>query len=323
MQLQKSRTLFLPFAAAALMSLPALSLAQTRGRAEYLPLQPGNSWTYRNLPTGESFTIRVGTPLGTQDGQVYYRLTGYVDRPLWVRAEPNGNLLYLDEDTGRELVLTAFEDVRPAWAAAPFRPCEQESQPLAQSEPYIGPIGMFTSTTELQYRSFSCADTGIEAETYAANVGLLRRVVTTISGFRTFTLVEARIGNLTFAGRPAASFHSAISQSAEGRLTAALRLTLTTPEPLTLVYPSSQDYDLVLWNDQGQPIYRWSDGQAFLQAVRTRDISTGLAHNVEIQTPESLPDGAYVLEAWLTAGPSQRAFAAMTPFRIQDGRLLR
>lgn len=300
-----------------------LLLAASAFAADYLPLQSGNSWTYRNLPTGQSFTIRVGLPLYTLDGHVYYRLTGYVDRPLWVRAEPNGTLLYLDEEAGRELILTSFEPAAPAWAAAPFRACEHESQVLPKPAPYIGPIGEFTHTAELQYRTFSCADAGIETETYAANIGLLRRVVNTIAGPRTFTLTEARIGSLTFAGTPAAAFHAAVTQPAPGRLAAALRLTLTTSEALTLVYPTSQDYDLVLWNDQGKPIYQWSSDKGFAQAVRTRNVSGALAHDVEITTPEPLPDGAYLLEAWLTAGPSSRAFSAMTPFRIQDGRLLR
>ncbi|MBI4893570.1 MAG: hypothetical protein HY821_23320 [Acidobacteria bacterium] len=288
--------------------------------ADYLPLQPGNSWTYTHLSSGESFTIRVGTPLSTQEGVIYYRLTGYVDRPLWVRTAANGNLLFLDEETGRDQILTSFEDARGGWAAAPFRVCEQESQPISKSGPYIGPIGEVAATTELQYRSSSCADAGIEAETYAANLGLLRRVVTTIAGFRTFTLVEARIGHLTFAGRPAASFHAAVTQSPGGHLNAALRLTLSTPEPLTLVYPTSQDYDIVLWDSSGRPVHQWSEGRFFTQAIRTREVTSGLAHNVEIPTP--LPDGAYILEAWLTAGPSQRAYSSLTPFRIEQGRLV-
>ena len=261
-------------------------------------------------------------PLATQDGNVYFRLTGYVGQPLWVRSDPNGNLLYLDEEAGRELILTSFEDAAPAWAAAPFRPCEHESQPDAKPQPYIGPIGEIAATTALRYRSFSCADAGIESETYAPNLGLLSRTVHTFAGPRTFHLVEARVGNLTFAGGPSAAFHAAVSQPTPTRLAAALRLTLITPESLTLVYGSSQDYDLVLWNESGQPIYRWSEGQAFTQATRDREISGGLAHDVEIQTPSPLPDGAYLLEAWLTAGPSQRAFSALTPFRLKNGKLL-
>ncbi len=302
------------------LALLALTTTAAAFAADYLPLQPGNSWTYSHLSTGESFTIRVGTPLHTQDGQVYYRLIGYVDRPLWVRAAANGNLFFLDEETGRDQLLTSFEDARPGWANAPFRPCEQESQPIAKSGPYLGPIGEVAVTAELQYRTFSCADAGIEAETYAPNLGLLRRVVTTIAGFRTFTLIEARVGHLTFAGRPAASFHAAVALSPGGLLNAALRLTLSTPEPLTLVYPTSQDFDLVLWDSTGRPVHQWSDGRAFTQATRSRDVSSGLAHNVEI--PIQLPDGSYLLEAWLTAGPSQRAFSALTPFRIQEGRIV-
>ena len=45
--------------------------------ASYFPIEFGNSWTYRNNVTGRSFTVRVGTPVMTND-KVYYTLRGFV-----------------------------------------------------------------------------------------------------------------------------------------------------------------------------------------------------------------------------------------------------
>jgi len=292
--------------------------------AEYLPLQDGNYWTYRDLASGQSFTIKVGTPLATMDGNVYYSLSGYVDRKLWVRALEDGTLVYLDEDSGVEKVLTSFREEASTWAEAPFRPCpEQESQIVSKSEPYTGPLGRFPNALTLRYRSFSCADVGVESEVYLPNVGMLSRTHTTIAGPRVLELSEGKVGHITLAFRQEASFDVSLNEAPEGKLRASLRLMLTGDEPLYLLYNDSQEYDLVLWNDNGNQIYRWSDGQAFTQAVRSKTIRGGLRHDVLISTPEPLPDGHYLLEAWLKTGPSQRSFAAMAPFLIVEGRLVR
>ncbi|HNY39567.1 MAG TPA: BsuPI-related putative proteinase inhibitor [Bryobacteraceae bacterium] len=291
--------------------------------ADYFPLQLGNYWTYKDLSTGQTFTVRVGTPLSMRDGRVFSRIDGYVDHDLWVRVDETGNLLHLDEETGAEYPLTAFEVAAPAWAAAPFRGCEQESQRVAKPEPHVGPAGVFTDTVTLKYRGFSCADTGILSEVYAANLGLLQRTVSTIAGPRVLELVAARVGNFTFAGNPAATFDVSLNPMGEGKLNATLRLTVNAGESMDLSYGTSQDYDVVVWNSKGERAYVWSDGQFFTQQQRWRSISRRLNHEVEINTAAPLPDGYYLLEAWLTAGPGGRAFASMMPFRITDGKLVR
>lgn len=289
--------------------------------ADYLPLQSGNYWIYRDLSSAQSLTVRVGTPLATQDGKVYHRLTGYVDRPLWVRSLADGTLVYLDEENSREAPLTSFEEAAPGWAAAPFRPCEQESQREPKPQSYSGLIGQFENATLLKYRVFSCADTGVLSEEFLPNIGMVRRTVITLLGPRALELVEARVQGLVFGGRPAATFTVSVNQSAPGGLIATLNLSVNSFEPVYLLYSDGQDYDLVLWNESGKEVYRWSDGRAFPQAVRSRTVVGGLRHEVELELREPLPDGAYLLESWIKAGPSQRAFAAMTPLRITDGKL--
>lgn len=290
--------------------------------ADYFPLEPGNYWVYRDAATGQSFTVRVGTPLALQDGRVFSRIDGYVGHDLWVRTTEDGTLLHLDEETGKEYPLTAFTVAAPVWAEAPFRGCEQETQRAGKQEPYTGPAGVFTDALTLNYRNFSCADAGIISEVYVPSLGLVRRTVNTIAGPRVFDLVSARVGNFTFAGPPAAGFDVSVNQTGGGALKAVLRLTVTGGEAVDLGYGSSQDYDVVIWNSRGERVYVWSDGQYFTQAQRWRSVSRRLMHEVDLNTPLTLPDGRYLIEAWLTAGPSGRAFAAMTAFRIEDGKLI-
>lgn len=289
---------------------------------EMLPLQSGNQWTYRDLQSGHSFTVRVGTPLAANDN-VYYRLNGYVDRGLWVRALGDGTLVYLDEEAGAERVLTSFEDAGRGWAAAPFRPCEQESRLAGPPAPHQGAAGWFSAAQKLDYRSTGCADAGTAAEVFAPGIGMVQRTVTTIAGPRVYELVSARVGKFLFEAAPATFFSASLTETPSGGLSASLRLVPGTGEPVDLFYADWQEYDAVIWDESGRPVYRWSDGRAFAQATRIRTVSGELRHEIPLEIREPLPDGRYVLETWLTTGPDRRGYAAMAPFRIEGGRLSR
>ena len=77
--------------------------------ADFFPLQDGNTWTYREPVTGQTFTVRVGQPVTTA-GNVYYKLTGYADSDLLVRVEPvYGALVYWNDARNQEILLTSFE----------------------------------------------------------------------------------------------------------------------------------------------------------------------------------------------------------------------
>ncbi len=284
-------------------------------------MQSGNEWTYRELSTGHRFTVRVGAPLAA-DGAVYHRLNGYAGRNLWVRALENGTLIYMDEETGAERILTSFEE--PAgWAEAPFRPCDQESRLAGPPAPHQGAAGWFPAARRLEYRAFGCADAGTESEVYVRGIGMVQRTVSTAAGPRVYELVSARVGRFVFDAAPATMFSASLAENPAGGLSASLRLALGTSEPVDLSYPDWQEYDFVIWDETGKSIYRWSEGKAFAQGERVRSVSGELRHEVPIEFREPLPDGRYVLEAWLTTGPERRGYASMAPFRIEEGRIVR
>src|SRR4051794_18680409 len=175
--------------------------------ADFFPLQQGNTWTYRDASTGGTFSVRVGQSVPIA-GHLYYDLIGYTDTDLRVRIEETyGALVYWDGDRNQDILLTSFEQFEGGHWVAPFRPCpEQDGQGQLKLGNHDGPAGPIAGVLEIQYRSIGCADVGPLQEQYADHLGMLRRVVSTIAGPRTFDLIAARVGNITIDVAPGASF---------------------------------------------------------------------------------------------------------------------
>src|SRR5258706_4582444 len=176
--------------------------------SDYLPLQAGNEWLYREASTGSSFKIRVGTP-ALIAGNTYYRLTGYVSQPLWVRHEQD-SLVYRDEEREVDNPLTSYAMVRGAWFHAPFRECEQEGQPDDRRSEFEGAAGVFSESLRIRYRSFGCADGGAQEEIFRDGVGMLRRTSESIAGPRKFELVSARIGRMQLNADQGSTFRLSV-----------------------------------------------------------------------------------------------------------------
>ncbi len=292
------------------MTLCVLGAGSLLG-ADLFPLQAGNTWTYREGVTGQEFTVRVGTPIVTND-RVYYSLSGYVEQRLFVRMNETGSLVYLDEETGSERLLTSFEPFESGWWNAPFRQCEQEGQTLEKPGEHGGAAGPIRQVQEMRYRTFSCADAGVESEQYAANIGMVRRVVGSIAGPREFNLVYARIGKQIIDALPHGRFTVSIGDGAR------LRLQVNSPLPVNLLFATAQEYELVLKDEAGSVVWKWSDGQMFAQAAHERSVATEWSVKVEVAWPTQ--EGNYTLQAWLTTATDAPQFAATVPLRIGGDR---
>ncbi|MCL4795964.1 MAG: hypothetical protein KJZ84_15495 [Bryobacteraceae bacterium] len=284
-----------------LLSMPLLA---AQGPS-MLPLETGNTWIYRESTTGETRSITVGAPLGMLDGRTFYRLRGYVEEPLWVREAQDGSLLYLDEETGEDRLLTSFTRTEGGWTNAPFRVCEQESQPAKERR---------GRALELQYRAFGCADAGILEELYEENIGMTWRIEQSIAGPRAFYLESARIGRMVIAPLSSGRFHVEVFGMGD-KLRITLRL-LTGGYPVTLRFPSSQRHEILIRNREGEVLWRWSDGRMFTQAAEEISV-TG---HYSIEETVSLEDvfgpvlktGEYVIEGSILGG----AYAATSGFSI-------
>jgi hypothetical protein len=289
--------------------------------ADFFPLQEGNTWTYREPATGQTFSVRVGRPV-TVGGRLYYDLIGYTDTDLQVRIEETfGALAYWDGFRNQEFLLTSFEQFEGGHWLAPFRPCPlQDGQGQLKLGNHDGPVGSIVGVLEIQYRAIGCADVGPLQEQYADHLGMLRRIVSTITGPRTFDLIAARVGNITINAAPSASFSVSLgATTGAGPVLATFRLHVNSKLPLTLSFSSGQEYDLALKDSAGATLWKWSASQTFLQALHQRIVADEWSATVEVPWPTTaagvLQPGDYTVEAVVTnANPVP--FAATVPVTI-------
>lgn len=291
--------------------LPIFLIASAASAAEF-PLETGNQWHYRQQGGTATRMIMVGLPY-LIGGNVYYQLDGYVDARLLVRSDGNGNLYFRDEERDADALLTSFEAVDGGWFDAPYRPCEQQGRTEAKPVRYEGPSGRYSDAREIRYRSFGCADAGVEHEIYVSRIGMVRRVETTIAGPAIFDLVYARVGNLMVAPLPAVVTRLTVEPMDETKLLATLRLSNLMGHPVRLDFATGQEFDAELTGPDGRILWRWSWDKAFHQAMWSRDLTSELVYQFEMPVSAFAPgDGLYQLEAWIASGPgSGRQFAAV------------
>ncbi len=295
----------------------AAGLAET---AVYFPLAVGNSWTYTVSGLGSAsgpVTVRV-TRSVTVGEQEYFELAGYAGAPALVRLTSDGRLVELDSRTGQERLWYDFA----APEGATWRPeipvdCLGTAKIASRHAKTEVPAGSFDAL-QITYGATQCADAGWDEETFAPGIGLLRRTEITIAGPRAMLLTEARLGSKVIS-RAAVAFALSIDQPiyypnlmppldperAIPTLRAELAISNTTNFPLVLRFPSGQQFDLVIRDEKGDVLYRWSDGKAFTEALVTVDLSPG-ARSFVVEVPlegdagRALPPGKYTVEGWLT-----------------------
>lgn len=289
---------FLP---AFLLSIPLFAASGP----SLLPLETGNTWTYRASATGETRTITVGLPLSMGDGRIFYPVRGYAQRPLWMREAQDGSLLYLDEETGEDRILTSFER-NGLWAEAPLRACSQESRVTGERR---------GRALVVEYRSFGCADAGLVEEQYEENIGMTVRTEQTIAGPRVFLLESARVGRMAIEPYGTGRFQVEAHGMGE-RLRITLRLSTGNAAPVTLRFPTGQRYEILIRDREGKILWRWSDGRFFTQAAEEAIVSGQLVIEETVALADIfgpvLPPGDYFVEGFVLGG----AYAATTSFSI-------
>jgi hypothetical protein len=293
----------------------ALALAFSTGllsAADFLPLQQGNSWTYRRAGTGETFRIQVGLPVFLNQ-HVYHLLRGYLAEPALVRIDERGSLVAVDEETGQEHVVTDFTPFEGGWWDAPARSCEIQGQTSERGTVHDGPAGPVGDVREIHYRIIGCADVGVQYEQYAANIGMLRRTSTTIAGPVTFDLVRARVGNLEINAATHSSFSVSLDRTAAGESIAQLRLESNSPVAQKLRFSTSQEFDAEILDASDQLVWRWSNGQAFTQSEHEITVSREWASSVALPT---LQPGSYTVHAWVTTAGPVPQFSAAIPLIV-------
>ncbi len=282
--------------------------------AEFFPLREGNSWTYRNAANGQAFTVTVGSPYILND-RIYYSVRGYTNQPVLVRLDEQSELLVVDQETYSEQKLISFQPSNGSWEA-PFRICSQQGQTAEQRGVHEGPAGPIRDVLDVHYQSLACADAGTEAEQFAENIGMLRRVSTSFAGPQVFDLVEAKVNKLQITARPHGKFtiSTANADLSTSDVTVYLELRSDGETPLDLNFPSAQEFDVLVRDEAGSPIWTWSVGQFFAAGEHSRSIPGLWSRSVKIPrwVFSSPGPGIYTVEGWLTTAHRDQ-FAAMVP----------
>jgi hypothetical protein len=292
------------------LSILAISLAAPLAAADFFPLRTGSYWTYRDAASGAAFTVRVGLPVFANQNE-YHMLRGYGAEPLLVRINEFGNLVHYDEETRTELMITAFELAGGAQFEAHKRECPEWGRAKERRGFHEGPAGRW-SVLEIEYQPYACADAGDQLEQFAENIGLVRRVVNTIAGPRTYDLVYARVGNQTIESNPSGGFTVSAAPAAGRGWIATLRVALPPGDAIRVSFPTSQEYEVKLRDESGRILWTWSADKLFLQAFHEVNLSGGWTAQVEVPSPPAVPEDPhrYIIEAYLTTAPGEPQFAA-------------
>lgn len=297
--------------------LALCALALPMAAADYLPLAAGNSWTYRDARTGQQFTIRAGTP-EMHHGNAYYPLFGYAQQRLTVRINEAQALVHWDEERERDVPVVLFTPFEGGWWEAPYRECDQEAQTQEKPATHDGPAGPLPDVLDIRYRTFGCADVGTQREQFAANIGMVRRIESSIAGPRQFDLVSARIGKQTIETLPHGRFTVTVMDSGTPHdLTAVLRLQTGTAGDVRLRFDSGQEFDVMVRDQDGHALWTWSATRSFIQAQHERTVVGEWTVPVEIPRAVIPPNTASItVEGWLTTAP-RPIFAAAAPVTLQ------
>ncbi len=301
---------------------------------DYFPLHVGNQWVYRGSGTrGESTLVLEITRTAEFNGRVYWLLHGLPGADYWLRMDDAGTLWAYNPDRSSEEVWYAFQasEGQPYTTAVPGNCCGR-GMVSSRKAAYKGPIGEVDYALEVRYPGVF--QVGLDREVFLPYIGMVHRTQATGGPtYATYDLIYSRTGGVTVIAEPELSFGLTLDQSlytanlmppvdpqrSVPLLTARLTLRNTTPHPVQLTFPSGQTYDLVIRNEKGEVVYRWSDGKFFTMAIRNESFSGEKNWVITVRLGaegKPWPPGKYVAEGWLTA-TAPRSFSASVGFEIR------
>jgi hypothetical protein len=276
------------------------------------PLSAGNSWVYRDAATGDTFEVRVSVPIITND-QTYHYLKGFGPEKLMTRVNEFGSLVYWDEDLGIEKIITSFETGGSIGEFEGYgRQCATWGRTLEERRTSSGSAGRW-KVVQVDFQPYRCADAGELSEQYAENIGMVQRVVNTLAGPRTYDLVYARIGNQVIEAGERGRFNVAVLPGPDSASwDVMLRVDPTSSAGIPVRFPSGQEFDVRLRDQDGNILWIWSADKLFIQAEHVRQNIAGWSAAVRIPHPVRTPEEIhyYTIEAWLTTAPGEAQFAA-------------
>ncbi|MBL8218589.1 MAG: hypothetical protein JNL62_05145 [Bryobacterales bacterium] len=304
------------------LAFAALAMAATLSGQDYFPLEAGNQWIYRvggalsGVLTPNTFVAEIS---GTRniDGREYFQLTGLPGGARLLRKNEAGTLVFYSEQDRAEHNWVAFQ----AYPGEAFRTEIDDCNPTAviqsKNAELRSPLGEFRDgALRVGYAPGRCADAGLISETFLPYVGLAQRRMSNIAGEVIWDLIYARLGGFTAFSEAERSFQAALNASRfapNDPITVRMTLRNTTGTPLELTFPSGQDFDVVIRNEKGDEVYRWSNGRGFTLAIRMLRFSG--EKNYAVAVRPNLPAGTYTLTASLAVSGTK--LEATLPLEIR------
>jgi hypothetical protein len=286
------------------LAIAALFMAATLPGQDYFPLEVGNQWIYRiggslsGVLTPGTFVAEV-TGSRVIDGKEYFQLTGMPGGTRLLRKNDAGTLVFYSEQDRAEHNWVAFEANTGEAFRTEIDDCNPTAVIQSKNAELRSPLGDFRDgALRVGYAPGRCADAGLISETFLPYVGLAQRRMSNIAGEVVWDLIYTRLGGFTSFAEKERSFQAALNgdRFAPGdAITVRMTLRNTTGTPLELTFPSGQDYDVVIRNERGDEVYRWSNGRAFTLAIRTMRFSG--EKNYAVAVRPNLPVGRYTLTA--------------------------
>jgi hypothetical protein len=301
-------------------------------RPDYFPLGLGNTWVYMGSGSRASQSLTLQIMQMTQiNNRTYALLHGLPGKDYWLRKEGDSILAY-DPDQNRESLWYVFGSANGVIYETNLpEACCGKAVVVSTATTYKGPVGEFQDALEINYPG--TFQVGIENELFLPNIGLVHRAQATGGpSFATYDLIYARVGTRVISAAELA-FSLSLDRSVYVAVGPGLQLTpvqlraritvRNTSIPVQLTFPTTQIYDLLITNEKGEAVYRWSADKTFLTSLTTVTFGPGETNYV-IETPplvsgrSPLPPGKYVAEAWLTLGEigGRKMYSASVAFEV-------
>jgi len=292
--------------------------------ADYFPLAIGNQWVYRITGGSPSAQVIEVLSARVEGDNTYFLVHGFLPEDVWLRADGDGNVFRFAPAERTETLLYAFGLAEGEEFRTSIHGCNPSARLDSKAARYEGPIGVYANAIHVAYTD-SCNYAGLFDETFLPGIGMVQRGDTAVGQFQ-YNLVYARVGATVIAG-PEVAFGLVLDRTvyvSNGRaplMLARLTIRITQNEPLRLVFPSDQIYELVIKRDNGDIVHRWSNGRAFTALVQEIAFGPGeknwaIAVELGDANGRPFPPGRYVAEAWLTTqGPA--AYSTKIAFEVR------
>lgn len=281
------------------ISISSLFLSVALAQPPVIPLDLGNSWVYGGR--AGAYTVEV-TEVKEIGGERWSRLTGWPSGPVWLRQTDKGTVMARDAESEAPRVWVDL-GAQPGEAfRAGVDECAGEGRIAKRPTAWSGAIGSFEDVVKVDYTSGRCADTGVASDVFLSWVGLVERSVQTIAGPVASQLLYAKLGESTVILAQDAGF--GVSVRGEGTAPLVLlHLRNGRNEPLEITFPSGQQFDVAMKDENGKTVYVWSADKLFPAVVTRVRLERGEKTWAVPLTLPALPGGKYVVEAWLATNP--------------------